>query len=74
MRFGYKGSGMGFYVVHYWEFLPSPEGDGKTLLAHCEAFEGGLAFLNWRYGPLRGWIEGLFRGFNEDLKAGVEGS
>ncbi|KAK5684621.1 hypothetical protein LTR17_027188, partial [Elasticomyces elasticus] len=71
-KFGYKGSGMGFFATHYWEFLPSPEDEGKTLLMHCEAFEGGLAFLTWRYGPLSGWMEGLFRGFNENLKAAME--
>ncbi|KAK4550525.1 hypothetical protein LTR36_000104 [Oleoguttula mirabilis] len=72
-RYGWHGGKFGFVAHHWYDFLPSPEGDGKTLFKQCETFEGGASFLFMAYSPLRGMVEGLFAGFNEDLKKAVEG-
>lgn len=43
------------------------------MLKHCETWDGGASFMFWSYSPLRLYLAGLFAGFNEDLKAAVEG-
>ncbi|KAK5120174.1 hypothetical protein LTR85_006655 [Meristemomyces frigidus] len=72
-KFGWRGGSMGFVAHHWFDILPSPEGEGKTLFKHSETFDGGVAFLFMAYSPLRGWLEGLYKTFNEDLKKAVEG-
>lgn len=60
-------------VTHHWfEFLPSPGDEGKTLLKQFETLEGGAAFMFMAYSPARLWVESLYVGFNEDVKKAVE--
>lgn len=34
-KYGWKGGMFGLVAHHWFEILPSPEADGKTLFKHC---------------------------------------
>ncbi|EMD00880.1 hypothetical protein BAUCODRAFT_29267 [Baudoinia panamericana UAMH 10762] len=69
-KFGYSGTFGGCTAHHWWEILA--QGPDRTLLRHCESYDGGVAILFWWPSPVRWFVQNLFSGFDADLKDAVE--